>query len=115
MSKHSFDEAKAVLMARHQQAIAAAQQEHSRRVAELETHHRERREAAEVQWESLKNQWDHPDHADANRRFEEACKPVDCERARRVMADAIILADAEYQAELDKIANQHGIVIRRFA
>jgi hypothetical protein len=31
------------------------------------------------------------------------------------MADAIILADAEYQAELDKIANQHGIVIRRFA
>jgi hypothetical protein len=115
MSQHSFDEAKSVIMARHQQAIADARCVFDETVAQINEDHKRFQEAYAAQWDQVKSDPSHPSLHIIRVEYEKSLVPPDHEPARHALAEAVIKADQEYQAALDEIATQHGVVIRRFA
>jgi hypothetical protein len=106
---------RAQALCRHQSAIADAQRVFDETVAQIDADHKRFHEAYARQWDSVKSDPSHPSLHIIRVEYEKSLVPPSYEKARAALSEAIIKADADYQQELDQIAAQHGIVIRRFA
>jgi hypothetical protein len=109
MSQHSFDEAKSVIMARHQQAIADAQRVFAEAVAQVDADHRAFKEAYQARWDEVRSDPTHPSLHIIRLEYEKSLAPPDHEPARHVLAKSVYDADNDYHAELRKVASQHGV------
>jgi hypothetical protein len=107
----SFNEAKSVVVGRHQSAIANATAAFHETVAQIDADHRSFAEAYQAQWDTLKSDPDHPSHGIIREQVELSRAPADYDPARHTLAEAVIKADRDLHFELRQIASQHGVII----
>jgi hypothetical protein len=111
----SLADARAQALSKHQTALAKARTTFDETVAQINQDHERFKEAYARQWDEVKSDPNHPSLHIIREQFELSLVPPDYEPARHALAEAVSKADADYQQELDQIAAQHGVVIRRFA
>jgi hypothetical protein len=107
MSAQSFEEAKAVVQARHQYALAEAQRIYRETVAQIEADHKRFHDAYRQQHDLVKSD---PDY-DLTVIYEQLAIPVDLEPARDTLAEDVTKADRDYHSELRELAARHGVTI----
>jgi hypothetical protein len=106
---------RAQALCRHQNALAKARSDFDETVAQIDADHRAFRAAYENQWDQIKSDPSHPSLHIIRVEYEKSLVPPNYDPARKAHAEAVSKADADYQQELDQIAAEHGVVIRRFA
>jgi hypothetical protein len=107
----SFAKAKAILLGRHQTALADAQKAFDAIVARINADHKRSQEAYERQWDEVKSNIDHPELEARRQKFEQTRGEADHSALRHALAKAVYDADNEYHAELRKVTSEHGITM----
>ena len=107
MTAESFLEAKAVVQARHQEAIHNAHQVFRETVADIEANHKRFHDAYRQQHELVKSD---PNY-DLTVIYEQLAIPVDLEPARHTLAETVTKADRPLHNELRELAALHGVQI----
>ena len=106
-----FSEAKAVAEGRKQQAISEAYRAFNAKHSETMRKHREAYMAARAAWDAVKSTPEADGYEEARQAFMTANAPADHTEARAEMDSAIRAADTAYQAEVQKLAAEHGVTV----
>jgi hypothetical protein len=111
MTAETFNEAKAVVQARHQAAIADATAAFERTRDKVTLAHSLRYQLAEHRFDGVKSTPDHPLHDQRREAFQLAQRDPDHTPAHDELDRAVSAADRAYHAELRALASQHGVQI----
>jgi hypothetical protein len=114
-NRSSLADARAQALGKHQTALALARTTFDAAVAAIDLEHNACARIAEQLWDEVKSNIDHPSIHIIRVEYERSLVPPSYDPARHALAEAVSKADADYQQELDRIAAEHGVVIRRFA
>jgi hypothetical protein len=107
----SFDEAKSIALARHQNALAEAQRMFDQAVAADRADHRFEQALADFYWQEVKSDPSHPQHAKHRAEHVRLQSPPDHRGAHDALDRAVRAADTALHTELRTIAAQHGVTI----
>jgi phage shock protein A len=109
----AFHDAKTRAEGGRQQAITDAHAAFNKRIAEAIAAHTSRYEAAREAFDAVKSDPDHPSHGEAYATFDSIRGTrLDHREARDELDAAIRKADREYRAEVARLGQEHGVVVR---
>jgi transposase-like protein len=104
-----YEEAKTQAEGRRQQAISETYRAFNVKHAETMRKHRDAYMAARANWDSTKSTPEADGYEEARQAFLDANTPPDHTEARTEMDRALRAADEAFQADVQRIANEHGV------